>query len=61
MIKDLIKEKFKFGSYVHAYYRYLNKFHCEPKSWQDLLEFGNFIDVENKIHKLIADSTKQEN
>ena len=31
------------------------------KSWQDLLEFGNFIDVENKIHKLVADSAKQEN
>ena len=60
MIKKTIKENFKFGDFVYTYYRFLDKFHSEPKSWNELLEFGNYTDVENKVHQLISAVMKKE-
>jgi hypothetical protein len=60
LIRDKIKEKFVFGDMVFRYYRYLDKFHVEPKSWLDLFEYANYIETDNSVNKLIAESTKQE-
>lgn len=46
---------------MYTYYRFIDKFHVEPRSWEELMEFGNFIEVENKIQKLVSDTMKKEN
>lgn len=45
---------------MFTYYRFLDKFHVEPKTWQELLEFPVYIATDSSINKLIIDSTKQE-
>lgn len=39
----------------------MDKFHVEPGSWQELMEFSSFINVENKVQKLISDIMQKEN
>ena len=46
---------------MFTYYRFLDKFHTEPKSWAELIEFPNYLETDSAISKFIADSTKQEN
>ena len=59
-MKKTISSKFSYGGFVFTYYRFLDKFHVEPKSWQDLMEFPIYIDTDSAVNKLIVDSTKQE-
>lgn len=42
-------ESFKYGSYLYAYYSFMDKFHVEPKDWKDFLEHMEYIRVENDI------------
>ena len=42
------------------YYRFLDKFHVEPKDWLDLFEYTNYIEVDGKINKIISDSSKEQ-
>ena len=44
---------------MYTYYRFLDKFHVEPKSWNELMEFGNFTEVEAKVHRLVSDTMKK--
>ena len=37
----------------------MDKFHTEPKGWEDLFEYKNFIEVESKINKLVSEFTKE--
>lgn len=60
MIKEKIKDKFRYGDVVYKYYRYLDRFHCEPKSWLDILEFSNYVYTDSAVNKLIADTMRQE-
>ena len=60
LIKELIKKKFVHGDFVYSYYRFLDKFHCEPKDWKDLMEFTDYMNTDGAVHKLITESTKQE-
>lgn len=61
MIRNTVKDKFNYGSFVFAYYRFIDKFHIEPKSWIDLIEYNNYVDTESAINKIIADLAEQEN
>lgn len=60
MIRKIIKEKFKHGDFVYTYYRFLDKFHSEPKSWRELMEFTDYVSTDSTINRLISDSVKQE-
>lgn len=44
--------KFRFGDFVYSYYRFVDKFHIEPKTWQELFEFTNFISVDSGIKNI---------
>lgn len=44
---------FKYGNFVHSYYRFLDKFHAEPKDWADLFEYFDFCRVEGKINEIV--------
>lgn len=56
-----MSKKFDYGYFVFTYYRFLDKFHVEPKTWQELMEFTNYIDADSAVAQLIAETTKQEN
>lgn len=44
---------------MFTYYRYMDKFHCEPKDWKDLFEYLAYNDTDNKINKaIIADKER---
>lgn len=60
LIQEKISKDFKHGDFVFTYYRFVDKFHIEPRDWKDLLELSDYVSVENSIHKLIVESTKQE-
>ena len=45
---------------MYNYYRFMNKFHVEPKDWLELIEYQSYVDTEVSVDKLIADLTKQE-
>lgn len=60
MISNTVKEKFEHGRFVFTYYRFLDKFHCEPKSWAELMEFPNYMETDSAVNKLIMDNAKQE-
>lgn len=54
-----IVTNFKDGSFVFTYYRFVDKFHVEPKSWSDLFEFLHYNETEAKIDKLIQFTLKE--
>ena len=59
-MRKTVNEKFNYGSFVFTYYRFLDKFHTEPKTWHELMEFSNYLDTDSAVTKLIADTVKQE-
>lgn len=61
MIRETVSKKFDYGYFVFTYYRFLDKFHTEPVTWAELMEFSNYLDTDSAVNKLIADMTKQEN
>ena len=54
-----IVTNFKDGSFVFTYYRFVDKFHVEPKSWSDLFEFLHYNETEAKIDKLVQFTLKE--
>lgn len=38
---------------MFTYYRYLDKFHCEPKEWLDLFEYLDYNATDGEISSLI--------
>lgn len=38
---------------LFTYYRYLDKFHCEPRSFTDLFDFMRYTEVDTSINNLI--------
>ena len=36
---------------MFGYYRYLDTFHTEPKSWNDLFEFFDFAKTQSKLNE----------
>ncbi len=55
-----MSSKFEHGALVFTYYRFLDKFHTEPVTLAELMEFSNYLDTDSAVNKLIADMTKQE-
>ena len=53
-------EEFKYGDLTFLYYRFLEKFHCEPKTWGELFECLDFVEIESKINKIISDFNSKE-
>ena len=45
---------------MFTYYSFLDKFHTEPKTWEELMEFTDYLNTDSSINKLIADTVKQE-
>ena len=60
MIGKTVSSKFEHGSFVFTYYRFLDKFHTEPKSWLELIEFPNYLETDTSVKKIINDTMKQE-
>lgn len=60
MIEKTISDKFIHGGYVYSYYRFLDRFHSEPMSWKELIEFTNYIETDDSVHKLINDLANRE-
>lgn len=52
----IVSENFKYGDFIYIYYKYLDKFHVEPKGFVDLFEYMNYndtiIQVENALDSL---------
>ena len=59
-IADIINNNFKQGSLIMTYYRYMEKFHCEPKEWQDLFDYLDFNNTDNEINKVLIAETKKD-
>lgn len=55
----MISNKFDYGNFLFTYYRFIDRFHVEPRSWQELMEFPKYLETDTSVNKLIAD-TKQE-
>lgn len=45
----IIDETFKYGDFTYIYYKYLDKFHLEPKGFVDLFEYLNYNETISKI------------
>jgi hypothetical protein len=60
LVRKTVADKFNYGSFVFTYYRFLDKFHVEPKTWAELMEFSNYLDTDSAVSKLIAETVKQE-
>lgn len=44
---------------MFTYYRYLDKFHQEPKEWKDLFEYLEYNSTDTEINKaIIADKER---
>lgn len=44
---------------MFTYYRYLDKFHQEPKEWKDLFEYLDYNSTDAEINKaIIADKER---
>ena len=41
------------GMFIYLYYKYLDKFHVEPKSWKDLFEYKRFTSLESEINSIV--------
>lgn len=46
---------------MFTYYRYLDKFHCEPKEWKDLFEYLEYNATESEINKVIIADKERDN
>lgn len=38
---------------MFTYYRYLSKFHCEPKDWKELFEYIDYNATEKEINRIL--------
>lgn len=54
MKKEL--SKFEFGDFVYNYYRFMDRFHTEPKTWRELFEFTSFISVDSGIKNIFMNT-----
>lgn len=43
---------------MYTYYKYLDKFHIEPKEWKDLFEYLQFVDTEGIISSIVTEESK---
>ena len=49
----LIQDEFDNQTYLFTYYRYMDKFHVEPRDWESLFEFLSYSDIDSKINTSI--------
>lgn len=56
----MIDEGFDYGKITYLYYLYLEDFHVEPQTFDDLFERGAYRGVRNKVDKFIMDMTRKE-
>lgn len=43
---------------MFLYYRYVDRLHVEPSSWEDLFEFLNYTEADSKIQRVMSDFIK---
>jgi len=55
---DKVIDSYYYGSFVYTYYAYLDKFHCEPVSWLDFMEYLEYTKVEGKIKSILSDADR---
>lgn len=46
---------------MFTYYRYLDKFHTEPKEWKDLFEYLEYSSTEGEINKAVLEDKERNN
>lgn len=49
----IVDETFKYGDFTYIYYKYLDKFHVEPKGFVDLFEYLNYNETISKVESAL--------
>ena len=60
-IENIIKENYDSNAFVYTYYKYVDKFHVEPKDWRDLFEYITFDNTESLVNKVVQEEVKNGN
>lgn len=57
----IVSETFKYGDFIYIYYKYLDKFHVEPKGFVDLFEYLNYNETISKVEGALESLRKIQN